>query len=273
MVRQPELRFREYDRYRAFYCGLCHAIGRRCAAPARLALSFEMTFLSMLLTSLYEDETAEVARRCILHPVRSRRALSGKMIDYGADMAILTAWYDLRDGWEDERRPDMLAAEKLLSAARNAVGEVYPRQDRAVRDYVSALHAAEKRGDPNLDAASNLAGAMLAELYAVHEDCYAQDLRTLGFAVGKYIALCDSYEDIERDHRKNSYNPLLPLADRADFAGECETMLQACLAPGAAAFERLPVLEDAEILRNILYSGIWQRFERATQKRKAKSER
>ena len=31
----------------------------------------------------------------------------------------------------------------------------------------------------------------------------------------------------------------------------------------AEAFERLPIVQDAAILQNILYSGVWTRFEAA----------
>ena len=49
-------------------------------------------------------------------------------------------------------------------------------------------------------------------------------------------------------------------------------MLSDMMARAAMAFERLPLLEDAEIMRNILYSGVWLRFENATERRKAKKE-
>ena len=42
--------------------------------------------------------------------------------------------------------------------------------------------------------------------------------------------------------------------------------------PRNPTFAELPLLEDAEIMRNILYSGIWLRFENATERRKAKKE-
>lgn len=49
-------------------------------------------------------------------------------------------------------------------------------------------------------------------------------------------------------------------------------MLNDMMARAARAFERLPLIEDAAIMRNILYSGIWLRFEAAGEKRKANSE-
>ncbi|MBQ2991550.1 MAG: hypothetical protein IJD60_09740 [Clostridia bacterium] len=271
-VRKDEMKFREFDRYRGYYCGLCRAIGRRCGSVCRLALSFEMTFLALLLTSLYEPETKEEMRRCPLHPLSKRLTLSNEVIDYCADLSALVSYYDLRDGWEDERRADRLAESALLKKAARRAGERLPRQKEAVERYVKALHEIEQRNDQNLDAAANLTGAMLAELYVMREDVYARDLRELGYYLGKFIYLCDCYEDIERDIKKKNYNPLIARSTNETFAADCEQMLSDMTARAALAFERLPLLDDAEIMRNVLYSGIWQRFEIAGERRKAKKE-
>ncbi len=271
-VRQPELKFREFDRYRGVYCGLCRSIGKRCGAACRLALSFEMTFMAMLLTSLYEPETAQELRRCPLHPVKKRLMLSNEAIDYCADMSALVSFYDLRDGWEDEKKVGHLAASGLLKSAAQRAGERWPRQRDAIVAYVSRLHEIEERNEQNLDAAANLTGEMLAELYVMKDDVYARDLRELGFSLGKFIYLCDCYEDVERDVKKQNYNPLIARSGESEFAERCEQMLSAIMADAARAFERLPLIEDAEIMRNILYSGIWIRFEQATERRKAKKE-
>ena len=272
MIRKDELKFREYDRYRGYYCGLCRAIGKRCSSACRMALSFEMTFLAMLHTSLYEPETSAQKHRCLFHPVTKRLMLSNEAIDYAADLSALTAYYDLRDGWEDEHRVDRLAASEILKSAAKRAGERLPRQKEAVERYVQRLHEIEQKNEQNLDAAANLTGEMLAELYVMREDVYAKDLRELGFYLGKFIYLCDSYEDIERDIKKKNYNPLLSRCEDEAFALHCEQMLSDMMARAAMAFERLPLLEDAEIMRNILYSGVWLRFEQASERRKAKKE-
>jgi len=271
-IRKDEMKFREFDKYRGYYCGLCRAIGKRCGSACRLALSFEMTFLALLHTSLYEPETNAAMRRCALHPVKKRLMLSNDAIDYCADLSALISYYDLRDGWEDERRVDKLAESALLKKAARRAGEGLPRQREAVEKYVSALHEIEKSDDQNLDAAANLTGEMLAELYVMREDVYARDLRELGYYLGKFIYLCDCFEDIERDIKKKSYNPLIARSTNETFDADCEQMLSDMMARAALAFERLPLIEDAEIMRNILYSGIWLRFEHALERRKAKKE-
>ena len=271
-IRKDELKFREFDRYQGFYCGLCRAIGRRCGGVCRMALSFEMTFAAMLLTALYETQTSEKKHRCGFHPVHRRLTLGNEAIDYCADLSAIVSYYDLLDGWEDERRVDRLAESRLLRSAALRAGEALPRQRQAVERYVAALHEVERRNEANLDAAANLTGELMAELMVMREDVYARDLREMGFYLGKFIYLCDSYEDIERDRKKGSYNPLLSRSEDPDFAANCEQMLGDMMARATQAFERLPILQDAEIMRNILYSGVWLRFENATERRKAKKE-
>ncbi len=269
-IRKDELKFREFDRYRGFYCGLCHAIGKRCGGACRMALSFEMTFMAMLLTSLYEPQTSQDMRRCAFHPVHKRLMLGNDAIDYCADLSALVSYYDLRDGWEDERRADRLAESALLKKAAIRAGEALPRQKEAVERYVSSLHEIERRNDENLDAAANLTGELLAELFVFKKDVYEQDLREMGFYLGKFIYLCDCFEDIEQDIKKKNYNPLIALSSRADFEQESRQMLEDMMARACRAFECLPLIDDAPIMRNILYSGIWLRFESAAEKRKAK---
>ncbi len=270
-VRKEELKFREFDRYRGFYCGLCRAIGRRCGRACRMALSFEMTFLSMLLTSLYEPQTSGEMRRCAFHPIEKRLMLGNDAIDYCADLSALISYYDLRDGWEDERRVDRLAESALLKAAADARARRSPGRRKRWSDMSPGCTRLSRRNDMNLDAAANLSGELLGELYVWKKDVYERDLRELGFYLGKFIYLCDSFEDVEQDIKKKNYNPSCERFKRPEFEAESRMMLEDMMARACRAFECLPLIEDAPIMRNILYSGIWLRFEGACERRKAKS--
>ena len=52
--------------------------------------------------------------------------------------------------------------------------------------------------------------------------------------------------------------------DNRYFAEESLNMMAA---KAAESFERLPLVENAEILRNILYAGIWGKYELVKAKR------
>ena len=43
-----------YDRYRSFYCGLCRTLRQRHGSLSRITLSYDLTFLALLLNALYE---------------------------------------------------------------------------------------------------------------------------------------------------------------------------------------------------------------------------
>ena len=86
----------------------------------------------------------------------------------------------------------------------------------------------------------------------------------MGFYMGKFIYLLDAYEDLKQDQKKGNYNPLAYV--QMESKEEYQTFLSfhAYLSDGAEcakSFERMPILEHAEILRNILYSGVWTKYE------------
>ena len=78
---KPELRFREYDIYHGCYCGLCEALHRRHGTAARWTLSYDMTFLILLLTGLYEPEETKTEQRCIAHPFHKNLHIQSAVTD------------------------------------------------------------------------------------------------------------------------------------------------------------------------------------------------
>ena len=58
IVNKGEMKFREFDVYHSWYCGLCQALKYRYGRVGQFTLSYDMTFLVMLLGSLYEPKTS-----------------------------------------------------------------------------------------------------------------------------------------------------------------------------------------------------------------------
>ena len=94
----------------------------------------------------------------------------------------------------------------------------------------------------------------------------------MGFFLGKFIYLADAYEDIEKDRKEGNYNPLLSKFTEPDFEPECRRILTMMMSECCRRFEILPIIQYTEILRNILYSGVWYRFDLATEKRRTDKE-
>ena len=91
----------------------------------------------------------------------------------------------------------------------------------------------------------------------------------MGFYLGKFIYLMDAFEDREKDQKSGSYNPFLLRLSKGRPESECEEILNMMMAESCRYFEHLPILTGAPVLRNILYSGVWTRFEMAKSRREA----
>ena len=67
-----------------------------------------------------------------------------------------------------------------------------------------------------------------------------------------------------------SYNPFRKAyLDDPAFADDCRSLLTLMMSECSREFEQLPILLHAEILRNVLYSGVWSRYTAVTSERLA----
>lgn len=274
-VNEQELRLKEYTAYRSFYCGLCRNLYLRYGRTAQMMLNYDMTFLALLLTGLYEPETESELRRCLPHPVKKHLMAENEAVGYVADMCVLLAWQKMRDDWEDERKYRGRAAAALLRPAYRRVAEAYPRQAEAVERDIRRLREAEQKGMRDIDGVAGLTGHFLSEVFVWKEDVWAQDLRTMGFYLGKFIYLMDALEDLPKDMKHGSYNLFAGTGPvwNSEKEGEIRGILTDMMAQASRAFERLPVLQNAEIIRNILYSGVWCRYAALRQQEKENPEK
>lgn len=119
----------------------------------------------------------------------------------------------------------------------------YPRQVRALEEFMRKTAEAEKNKETNLDLVAGLTGEMLGEIMCWREDEWQEEMRTLGFYMGKFIYLMDAYEDYEADQKKNCYNPLVYMEKENDqeFDTFCKLLLTSMMSECAKSFERLPI--------------------------------
>ena len=273
-INQPELKLKDYEVYRSYYCGLCHELKKRYGRNGQMLLNYDMTFLSLLLSGLYEPEEELSKRRCIPHPAVRHSEVSSAVTGYAADMTVLLAYQKALDDWRDDHSHAKRVLAMLLYRDYKRLRGEYPRQARVLERSVRELSALEKAGEKDLDRVSALTGAFLGELFVWQEDLWQDNLKDMGFYLGKFIYLMDAFDDLKKDQKKHSYNLLLPLyeQDPDRFDERVRELLEDMMARCARSFEQLPVLKNAELIRNILYSGVWVRFAAAyTGRRKERS--
>ncbi len=259
-------------RYRGAYCGLCRALRRRHGDLSRMTLNYDMTFLVLLLSSMYEPEEDSGEGRCMAHPLRRRGWWHNRFTDYAADMNVALAWHSCMDNWADERKVLSLAEAKLLRAHYDAVSRAWPRQCDAVEECMETLHLTETTPGSAPDAAANAFGRLMGALFAVEEDSvWNPRFRAFGEALDRFIYMMDACVDLEQDRKHGCYNPFLAMrpGEQPDEEEMLE-ILKMLIAECTAAFEQLPLVRDTEILRSVLYSGVWTQY--AARRRKKEKE-
>ncbi len=269
-VNQKDLSEESKKQYQAYYCGLCQVLKKSSGVKGQILLNYDMTFLIILLTGLYELQNREKMFVCPLHPGKKKLAYINEASVYASDMNVLLSYYNLVDDWEDDHSLPKYMISQMLKKDYRRIARKYPRQAQAVETYVRHLDMLERKKEDNIDAISGLTGEMLGEIFAWKDDIWAEELHCLGFYMGKFIYLMDAYEDLEKDARKNEYNPFMKLAkqNHRDFETISKLILTSMMSECAKSFERLPILLHADIIRNILYSGVWSKYEYLQEKKK-----
>lgn len=264
---KKELTKEEKERYQSTYCGLCRAIKKRYGQVERITLNYDMTFLAIFLNSLYDESDEMKEIRCPIHPLKKQNVFENKYIDYAADMTILLSYYKCKDDWEDEKKHLKKCYGNNLEKHLQRIRMEYPRQEACVRENLEKLGRLEKSNFDKLDEIVNCSGEMLSEIFVYEEDFWSKSLRQFGYELGRFIYLMDAVLDYEYDKKKNNYNPLLLVKTKKDLEG---ALMQA-IGNATAIFEKLPIIQDSEIIRNILYGGVWQQYYAKLKRREGKN--
>lgn len=268
-VNRPELKIKEFDRYKAHYCGLCRTLSLCGGLSGRMTLNYDMTFLKILLESLIEPEVHEEKRRCFLHPFKPHIELTSDVAEYCAEMNILMAYFNAEDDWKDEHKISGLCLILLLRKKVKNIKEKYTDKVVKIRKSLYELAECEKCEEKDSDIPACCFGDIMGEMFAYDgKGPFEEDLRKCGFYLGKFIYLLDAYEDLEEDEKNSCYNSLLAIKDDPDFEEKIEFYLTGAISKSTWFFERLPLIDDVDILRNILYAGCWTKYESIKEKRR-----
>ena len=203
----PYLYIKDDKLYKAMYCGVCKGIAEVCGHSARMGLSFDTTFLSVLLHNVAGVDVTIEKSHCLTHCIRAREMANVDELtrQIGALNAILVYYKytdDIMDG--DKGRGKRLWFKKGFKRAKKK----YPEIENIVKTNLAVQERIEKAKTDSLDRAADATATMLAEFSDfVLGDKATEFTRNLCYALGKWIYLIDALDDYDKDVKKGSYNP------------------------------------------------------------------
>lgn len=257
-IEKPDLLIRDFTIYKSVYCGLCKAIGRRAGQIPRGAVTYDMTFLSLLLMALSVEDPWLDHESCILNPFKKKPVIkSHPILDYTADMSSLLAYYSAKDDAQDDRPIKGRAMAALFSRSARRARRLYPELSKTIADELTRLNAMEPYESPERLAATFglILEALMRqgiELLNRHDEpffVYADLLETAANALGQWVYLLDAVDDLEEDKRKKNHNPFLRMEQ-----DEAMTLARTLLIEREETIDRHLSLIDYERFGAIVYN-------------------
>lgn len=203
----PYLYIKDDNLYRAMYCGVCKGIGQVCGQAARMGLSYDVTFLSVILHNIAGVDVKIEKSHCLTHCIRTRQMaevdeLTRRLGALNTALVYYKYTDDIQDG--DKGRGKRL----WFKRGFRKVKQKYPEIERIVRENLANQEQVEKAKTESLDRAADATANMLAEFsdYALGEK-KTSATHNLFYAVGKWIYLIDALDDYDKDVKKGAYNP------------------------------------------------------------------
>lgn len=271
-VSRKELSEQEWNHVQQYNCGLSRQLKIEGGLTGQMVLNWDMTILATFLSGLYDLEDVKIeSLTCQNHPFRKCISNSNEAISYAAKMSILLSYFDFPNSWSECRTgfSKKTYARKMLKRHKQIEAE-YPRQALAIRKYLMKLSVAERGNEKNLDVVAGLTGELLGEIYLWKEDQWKDELYTFGFYLGKYMYIMKVYDRLDKDRNQHRYNPLIceqylrSERDFNTFVGlQLATLMDECI----RSFEQLPFPKNREIIHNVLYFGVKEKYRKLSNKK------
>lgn len=203
---EPYLYKKDEVLYGAMYCGLCKAIGKTCGQSARVGLTYDVAFLSVLLHNILGVDVKISKERCIAHPVKKRKIASvDELTETLACINTVLCYYKAVDDVVDDgkgrvKKSLFKKGFRRALAKCPAVNELVKKCYDTLSEYErNSIASPDMVADPFAVLTRDLSRLVLKESSTEHTD-------KLFYYLGKWIYLIDALDDFDKDKKKSSYN-------------------------------------------------------------------
>ncbi len=269
-----ELKIKDYEMFKAYYCGLCISIKNNFSNLCRMTLNYDMTFLGILLDSLEYSKHKYVVTKCIAHPMKKRpKVIDNRALDYAAFCNVSLVYYKLLDDYNDDnslsKKFISMYIKKFINKSKEDLSPILVN----IEENIKKLSFLEKSGeiisiDELSDPFASLT-AFIVSYYYKNENFY-NELYDLGYNLGRWIYIIDAFDDLKEDMEKHKFNAInkafnvenLPYEDLIIKKGNrIEFNLIMSANSTSEALDKLPINKNKDLLFNILQLGLMNKIE------------
>ena len=274
----PELKVREFNEFRGYYCGVCFSIKDTFGNLPRALLNYDMTFLALLLDGLSKDKAEAIPKRCLAHPMNKKAVIiNNNAINYAANMNVSLAYFKVLDDVQDDKSLKSGTLALVMSPYKRKFSTTINVINKIIETNLKELSVLETSKnftsiDEICDPFSIIVGKIL-ELYPyeiTNDTLEKRDLLySFGYTLGKWIYLMDALDDLEEDMTKNKFNPLNFLYNTGDLTYNelldksketIEFSILNCAYNCKDLLDNLEIQKNKDILDNIISLGMMDKY-------------
>ncbi len=207
-----ELKVKDYELYKATYCGLCRAMGKCTGCVSKMTLSYDFVFFALVRMALLKAKGEVKMRRCALHLIKRRPMLEiNPTLEYTARASALLTKIKLKDNVNDTRGFSRFLAKiaGLVSVFfKKTEPNLIPLAEKIQRCFDELLELERAECD-SIDAVADTSGRLIGYVASYGlDEAEASVAYDIGYHLGKWVYVIDACDDLAKDVKKGSYNVL-----------------------------------------------------------------
>ncbi len=259
---------KDFNVFQAFYCGLCKALSKTGAQITRLCTNYDITFYNVLLHCITDCEIKFERKLCVYNGRKKVIAVPDELSLKMADLAAMLVYYNAEDDVTDGKKSRILIKWRLALRKRAAARRL-PKINALMKESFARLNALEKERCDSIDKVADCFASLMRDITRELADTDSV-IDDFTYNLGRMVYLLDAVDDVEKDSRKNRYNPILlnygKCDKKADYlaenADELAFLLGSTYNKLVGSYNMMDVKLYEGVLSNTVYLGLKMQMER-----------
>lgn len=280
-----ELKIKDYEKFKAYYCGLCKSIKNNIGNLPRIALNYDMTFLSILLDSLNNVDPIYTKQKCSVHAFKGKAVIKNNpCLDYAASCNTVLSYYKFLDNVNDDESVKDKIFSLLFKKYLKKIPVDFKGHITHIENVLTELYKLEANAaDSSIDSLAHHFGDLTGFILSSYKnDDNKEPLYWLGYNIGKWIYIIDAFDDLKDDMAHNKFNALNSCFNKEnipyeEFSKQIEQridfILGTCASQCVYFLDKLPLKKNEDLLYNILQYGLLEKMDKVFKRGADKDEK
>ena len=275
---KPNMFMKDYVLFRAYYCGLCHAMKKESGQIARLTVNYDSAFISLFFHDITGEKAVVIRKGCILNPRKRPVIAATPLMRKVAGLNLILAGLKLADDKADGESKPMrrIAFSRSIKRAMKRYPDLAALADECLTKQIE-----EEKNGAFLNAAAEPFADMMKKVFrALAGEKTSPAVEKIGYLLGKYVYFMDALDDYDEDRKKGRFNAFYRTFGAASFAalkaekGEDLAFIMEDIVKGVEdAYRELDMGENEGVVTNTLWYGLRSRIHTVLDKEDGKCTR